>query len=66
MSAPASTARYVVIPLARHGFIPRDPITNPVAWHIEDTTTGQLLTTVGFREVADADAMAARLNADGA
>ena len=56
MSAP-----YYVVPIARHGFIPCDPIRNPVSWHIEDAE-GKLVTAVGFRELEDAEVACKALN----
>lgn len=55
------SVRFYAMPLARHGFIPRDPISNPIRYYIEDET-GKILPNLSFNTLAEADEHAANLN----
>jgi hypothetical protein len=49
-----------IVPLAAKGFVPTDPITNPVRWAVEDEQGRLLFGGSTWRALADAVAYARR------
>jgi len=52
---------YYAIPLADHGFVPRDPETNSVRWYVENTAEPWRLLGP-YPDMRSADRNAHRLN----
>lgn len=55
--------RFNAIPLAERGFVPVDPVRNPVRWYVEREGSARLVGP--FRDMAAADAYAADMNREG-